>query len=351
MSLRVWSISSALVAWALSVSCSSDDERQPPPASSTAGSKSQLPGEGGGSGAETGGAPQQSEGGAPVEVVGGEGGIGHLGLGGTVTAAGAPMYDDPLCDREASWSGDAPLANISTPDADERLLGMTFDALTVVFSRGDALLVADRASATADFGTPVAVTLPEPYTHTRGVALRSDGLAMIVVEAEGKLFADVTRSARSGTFDGEPDPARFLAVAENSELFSGKLSSPVLAADGSLYFTQIGPSSSRVFHSHLAEGDALFEVPAMSEDTVTLGGEDGKSKLTQSVSSDERTLFFFDEALGHTVGLWNSGPATPFVDPAEFPELLSVFSVAGCTHLYGTREVGGSLDVVLLAPN
>jgi hypothetical protein len=347
MSLRAWSIVGLLVVGVAPLACASDDERKPPPAS--AGSAPQ-PGAGGADVSEAGSAGHAESGGAPSPGNGGEGGAFDPGLGGSLTIGGAPVYDDPLCDRAASWTGDTALPNVSTPEADERLLAMTHDALTLVFSRDDALLVADRKTTTADFDAPVAVTLPEPYTHARGIALQDDGLGMIVVDAEGKLFADVPRVARSGTFAGEPDSARFAAVAENTALHKGTLSSPVLAPDGSLYFTEIGPSSSRVLHSHLAAGDQYFEVQDQAEDIAVLGGKDGKSKLTQSVSSDERTLFFFDEALGHSVGVWNSVPGETFTLVAEFPDLESVFSTAACAQLYGTRELAGSLDVVLLAP-
>jgi hypothetical protein len=278
--------------------------------------------------------------------VGGEAGF-VPGLGGSVSVAGAPTYDDPLCDRAAAWSGEQALANVSTPDADERLLAMTHDALTIVFSRDDALLVADRQSASADFGEPVVLTLPEPYTHLRGVALQDDGLSVIVVESEGKLFADMTRAARTGAFAGAAKSSRFETLAESSRQF-GQLSSPVLAPDGSLYFTEIGPSTSRVRRSVLSADGTYFESPGELLDTVSLGGNDGLSKLVQSVSSDERTLFFFDEALGHTVGLWNSSPGGPFTEPTEFPELVSAFSDGACSHLYGTREQNDSLDVIAL---
>lgn len=353
MNLRIWSIASLAVTWALSLSCSSDDEtHQPPPAGNTAGTTGQLPSDGGAPGNETGGATGQGTSGAPVDgTVGGEGGIGHLGLGGTVMVGGAPTYDDPLCDRQATWGDEAPLSNVSTPDADETLLAMTHDGRTIVFSRDDALLVADRASATATFGAPVAITLPEPYTHARGVALHDDGLAIVVGNVDGKALADVSRATRSGPFDGVPAPARYLAVSDNASKRSSAIASPVLAPDGSLFYTHIGASASSVFHAFLVEGGAFFDVPPTSEDVVALGGKDGDSKLTQSVSSDARTLFIFDEALGHTVGLWNSAPGAPFVQPVPFSELLSVFSVDGCSRLYATREVSGSLDVVILAPN
>ena len=255
--------------------------------------------------------------------------------------------DDPLCDMAASWGNPVPLAIVSSSDADERLLSLTHDELTIVFTRDDVPMVADRAAASEDFGTPVPLLLPAGYSHERGVALHPDGLGLVIVSQSGG-FADIQRAARGGAFDGAPSTARFVQLADNAARFGASLAFPVLSASGgSLYFTHVGASTSKVFH---AQGTSLFPVPEMPEDSVTLGGMDGDLKLTLSVSADERTLFFFDEALGHAAGLWNAAPGAPFYELALFEGLQSVFTDASCDRLYGTRMVGGSLDVVVEAP-
>lgn len=330
------------LAWPLA--CSSGDDGRAPPAA--AGTRST--GRSGSSGSEGSGAGADALGGNESDAGGlaGDGNIGHLGGGGSLSIGGAPTFDDPVCDVQAAWGNPTSLAVISTPEADERLLSMTHDELTIVFTRGEVPMVADRAAASDDFGTPVTLALPAGFGHEHGLALHPDGLGLVIVSDDGG-FADVGRAARRGGFDGVPSSARFDSLAVNALQYGAGLSSPVLSASGtSLYFTQVGASSSTVFH---AQGTTKFPVPAMSEDLVTLGGTDGDLRLTLSVSADERTLFFFDEALGHAAGLWSSAPGAPFYELAEFPGLQSVFTGLGCSRLYGTRMVGGSLDVVLEA--
>jgi hypothetical protein len=273
----------------------------------------------------------------------GDANIGHLGGGGSLSIGGAPVFEEPICDRQAEWGNPVPLPVISTPNADERLLSLTHDTLTIVFEREDVVMVADRAAAADDFDAPLPLTLPVGYTHEQGVALRPDGLGLVIVSHTGG-FAEIERATRSGAFDGAPSSERFKRLAANAVQYGATLSSPVLSASGtSLYFTQLGPTTSKVFH---AQGTTTFPVPAMPEDLVTLGGMDGDLKLTLSVSADERTIFFFDEALGHAAGLWNAAPGAPFYDLARFEGLHSVFTNIGCDRLYATGTVEGSLDVV-----
>jgi hypothetical protein len=321
------------------LACSSKDDERAPPA--VAGTRNASTSGSGGVEDSAGGA-QQSSGGAAGE--GGESN-GGLDLGGSLSIGGAPIYDPPLCDFAASWGSPVALAGISTAEADERLLSMTHDALTLVFTRDDVLMVADRASVDDDFAAAVPVTLPAGYTHVRGVALHPDGLGLVIVSDMAERLAEVTRAVRSGAFSGALDTARFEDVSRNAFQRGGGLSSPVLSASGSsLYFTQIGSSSSKVFHT---QGTTSFAIPAAPEDLVTLGGSEGDFKLTLSISADERTLFFFDEALGHVAGLWNAAPGAPFYDLAAFPGLEGVFTDSSCSRLYATRDGDGSLDIVL----
>lgn len=325
------------------LSCASDDDgHAPPPAIDMPGAGRAGSSHAGGDSAVGG----EAAGGSALGGAAGDDNIGHIGGGGSLSIAGAPSFDEPICDVQASWGEPTPLVGISSANADERLLSLTHDELTIVFTRDGVPMVADRTAASDPFGTPVPLALPAGYTHEHGVALHPDGLGLVVV-TDTAAFADLGRAARSGAFDGAPSSARFAQLADNALQYGAALSSPVLSASGtSLYFTQVGTSSSKVFH---AQGTTNFPVPAMPEDLVTLGGMDGELKLTLSISADERSLFFFDEALGHAAGLWNASPGAPFYELAQFEGLESVFTDLGCGQLYGTRMVEGSFDVVLQA--
>jgi hypothetical protein len=340
-----WYWGLGLVVVSLGACSSKDDERAPPGAAGT----HHVGSSGSAGAAESAGGAETSLGGAPMAEAGqGGGDPGGLDLGGSLAIGGAPIYEEALCARAASWDNPVALSGVSTPQADERLLSMTHDALTLVFTRDDVLLVADRASTADDFATAAPVTVPSGYTHARGVALHPDGLGLVLVSELADELGEVTRAARGGDFDGPLETARFEALSENAVQYGEGLSSPVLSATGtSLFFTRIGGNASKVFHT---QGSAAFAIPTMPEDLVTLGGQDGDFKLTLSVSADERTLFFFDEALGHAAGLWSAAPGAPFYDVALFPALSGIFTDADCSHLYGTSDSSGSLDVVVETP-
>jgi hypothetical protein len=332
--------------------CGTDASRHPAPSGSgaSAGTASLISGGTGasataGSAASAGG-DDSGEGGAagagsPV--------IGHLGGQPPLAEnGGAPASLPAVCDSEASWGEPIALAGVNTADADERLLAMTHDELSLVFSRADKLFVADRSDADADFGAPVPLALPTGYTHERGLSLSADGRALVIVSQSGDGFAELARASRSGAFGGAADTARFAALNDNASFYGGVLSAPVLAASGQTFFyTQRMATTSYVFR---ARGKTELIAPEM-QDAVTLGATDGKAKLGQSVSVDERVIFVFDEALGHAAGLWSATATAAFTDVVELPGLESAFTNVACSRLYGTGDVSGSLDVVMQTPN
>jgi hypothetical protein len=324
----------------------SDDER---PAAAGSGESST----GGSSHAGIGSHGGQSNAGAPGAELGGsgeaEGGaamagsdpIGHVGGLGTTTSGGA-FSDTPSDCDDVSWSEPVALTGISTPGADETLLTMTHDELSIVFSRDDALYVADRASAAAAFGSPAEVTLPAGYTHQYGLAISPDGLTLVAVSDTSEGFADISRAARQGAFDAEPSTARYDSIAYDANQYGRYLTWPVLSKSGeSLFYTALIGDSSYVYHAH---GQASFAVPA---GMGVLGGEGGDLKLTQSVSADERVVYVFDQALGYSVGYRSSAPGAPYYMPVPFEALRGVFTNDGCSRLYGTADDGASLDVVI----
>ena len=331
---------------AVALACSSKDSPPPPAADDSAGGPT------GGGKLETGGdGSTPSEGGA--DSLGNGGAAGETSLIGTIggdfpvgISGGAPSDAPAACDPAAKWGKPVPLAKLSTKQADERLLAMSHDELSLIFSRGSELLVADRSDAQGDFAAPVTITLPSEYTFESGLALSSDGLTLVAIRKDLSAFADVTRGSRGQTFDAAPNTSRFSWV--NLTLGqSGQLSWPVLSADDKTFvFTRLEGSDMTAFR---IRGDHFDKAEVL--DPVTLGAVDGKHKLTQSLSADERTLFFFDEAVGHVAALGSMNTRAAYIERFELPGLLSAFSNVGCGRLYGTLEVDGSLDLVVETPN
>lgn len=327
----------------LGVACGSDKSLPPPAgAAGSAGSAHS-----GGSVHSGGDAPSNTEGG-DAQSEGGAGNAPPLGsIGGDAPSgeAGAPPNPPPSCDVGRKWGKPVKLS-LSTPQADERLLSMTHDELSLVFSRDDQLFVADRTDPKQDFGAPMALTLPSGHTFEHGVALGADGLTLVIVRTDQQGLAEVKRSERGKPFEPDASVARFsfvnLAVTQ-----SGLLSSPVLSRDGeSLVLTRLEAADQTGLRLRGSRFDQVEQL-----DSVTFGAEDGKHKLSQSLSDDARTLFFFDESTGHAAALGTVTPRAAFTLRADFPDLLSAFTNVGCGRLYGTLEVDGSLDLVVETPN
>jgi hypothetical protein len=325
-------------------------DEQPGPAAADGGSgltSSHLGGNGVVSGSlnapgGAGGAPASGEGGDTVEALP----IGEIGGGNFAESmAGAPASSPPACDPMVGWGNPTPLANINT-HADERLLTMTHDELTLVIERAGALLLAERDSPQAPFTAVTPLALPHGYDATRGVSLDAQGLSLVVVSEDGSGFAEITRSKRGAAFGGQPDVARFAAVNDARSFSGGELSSPVLSEDGKTFFyAERRSTRSDVWR---ATGASLEDREKL--DGVTLGSDDGMAKLPLSVSRDLRMLFVFDEALNHVVGLWSPTAAGALTQLVLFRDLQSAFTNGDCSRLYGTRMNDGSLDIVIEAP-
>jgi hypothetical protein len=165
---------------------------------------------------------------------------------------------------------------------------------------------------------------------------------------DGLEFAEVNRASRGSAFVAAPSVSRFIYV-NDARLFSGgELSSPVLSEDGATFF----------YVEHRGGRSDVWRAggsPTFSErtrlDPVIFGGGEGEAKLTLSVSVDERTLFVFDEAVGHAVGWWSATAAAELTRPTPLGGLESAFINAACDRLYGTRMGDASLDIVIERPN
>jgi hypothetical protein len=328
--------------------CGSDDKTPPPPASGSAGSSQAGAGNRSGSG-NAGGDAAAAAGGVEQQPEGGSGGSGPIfgSIGGEFQEAegGAPPNPPPRCDPATEWGNPVALANLSTPGADERLLGMTADERTLVFARDAQLYVADRDDATEDFAAPIEVVLPLEYGFENGLSLSADGLTLLVVKQDKLGFADISRTARGKTFDGSPSVSRF-GLVNGVLTMSGVVAWPALSADGTLVLTRLEGTDQTGFRIRGEKFDDAVRI-----DSSTFGAVDGKHKLSQSLSSDARTLFFFDEDVGHAAALGSTTPRAAFTLRMELPGLLSAFASEGCERLYGTLEVDGSLDLVVETPN
>jgi hypothetical protein len=273
----------------------------------------------------------------------GIGGVGHLGGLGPAASAGAAA--EPVCDPALKLGTPQPLAGFDTA-ADEVLLSITHDELSLAFTRDAELYVADRGAPDDDFQSAELVSVPQGFTHERGAALSGDGLRLVLADDIGGL-AELARAARGQPFAGAARPERYATLNELAQQFGAILASPVLSADGeNLYYVRITGPDSLTFQ---ASGGKLFQQRPRPEEVFLLGSSDGEPKQPMAVSFDELAIFFFDQQAGHAAGLWRKRRDSAFNIAAQFPEQSGIAPNADCSRFYVTREIAGSYDIAFQA--
>ncbi len=290
---------------------------------STAGSSSvpEAGAEPGSGGAETGDA--------------GQGGAGGDGL--VYETAGAPPQAPAGACDPLMMPGDDQAQSVGVSGV--KLLSMTPDERSVVFSAaGGALHVADRSAANQTF-TALEVTLPEGYYADTGAALSADGLSLIVVRDDGSGLGELKRTARGQAFGAEADTTRFALINGLQGTTGRSVGWPVLSSDGKeLYYLSYFGQALVVQSSASQSGEFAYGAEI---DEFTLGGADGEYKLLSGISADQRAIFFFDEATGHSMALFRSRPGAPFYDPVDLGEREGIAPNESCNRLYSS--VAGSL--------
>jgi hypothetical protein len=325
----------ALSGASVMAACSSDSKG---PSASSGGSSSTAGGSAGK--ASSGGSHHGASGGADNNTAGaGEGGEAGSPVRGDGGAAGeepGTVVEVPpaACSETAKWMGAAPLAGVSTT-ADERLLSVTADELDLAFLRDGALYVAHRASTNDDFDAGTAVTLPAGYVADAGVALSADGLTLVLVSSNGQSFASLARSTRSANFGETADPSAFQALNARAVQTLEHFAAPVLAPDGkSFVFSGFTPGqfgNSVVYESLWVKTE--WDMPRNISQSLFDGSGD-KRPLPTGLSSDSRTLFYFDEAQSKELARFRDRPDAPLYDTIDLGALNGAVPNLGCNRLY-----------------
>jgi len=316
----------------LFLACSPDEDRPAAPGANggTAASGGATTGSGGrgGSTATTGGAPASEAGSAGDPF-------------GDVPGGGVPSFEDPLCDPAASYGDEEPVELPGTGEL--TVLGITLDERSVLFVRGSAqagaLSISDRDGAAEAFEASVRLNELDAFGLEHGAALSSDALSLVLVQADGRAFAELTRAQRGRGF-GRPDATRFELLNRDAEFSGAHISFPLLSSDGTKLYYVKTLVESRVAVSVLGADDR-FELPNVI-DEYTLGGSEDGAKLISGLASDERSIYFYDEASKQSAALFRSRPEGPFYDPVEYGERRALAPNEDCSALYSVNQAGNS---------
>ena len=334
----------ALLLGATVAACSSGGDRHP----SLIDVGGDTPGQAGGAGAlsgadrggngDLGGAPD-SGGDAGAVSDAGTNSVPEGGSGG-----GRPIPGPSQCDDMAAWGGSKNVAGVST-GASETLLSITPDELDLAFLRDGALYVAHRAQASATFSGGTAIVIPIGWSASQGASLSADGKRLILVSSDQRQLGELTRTSRDTAFDGDVDSTAFASVNE-SATYTGKIyAAPVVSpGDGQLFYNSgVAGSNSTIVVSIRAAGSAWSAPVRLTP--LLLDGADGARRLPTGLSTDERTLFYFNEESAHEEARWrdNALPTASLYDIMSLGARRGAIPNSGCDRLYS----GADTDVVV----
>jgi hypothetical protein len=225
--------------------------------------------------------------------------------------------------------------------------GLSVNGQSVAWTTaGGTVYVADRPTATAPFGAPTAVMPPSIRLNGGRVALSPTGLELIAVLANGSSFVHLVRPS-VGVAWAPTDGTEFATLASMISETGGAFSEPVSSGSGLslFYLLALPPAPPALYESQFANAAKAWGVGrALPNQEFAIASTSSRRRPT-GASFDNRTLFFFDEALGHERAAWRDSPLSPFSEFRDLPALPGAVPVEDCTTLYfhGSDAAGQGL--------
>jgi hypothetical protein len=219
----------------------------------------------------------------------------------------------------------------------------------------NVVLYADRGGLDEAFSTYNA--LPQAiegsgYAALDRVALSPDRLRLIILSSDRKRFGQVTRVGIDGKFSDTPDEVPFKEL--NESVGEGEmLGDPILvASDTTLYYSRYGGAlTDTVFvATRSGPGEAWVIKGPVIDAALAVSG--GKRRRPTGMSSDQLTLFFWDETTDTGRVAWRLNLEAPFEVKTELGARQGAQTTASCFDLYySSPGVGGTLDIFLGKPD
>jgi hypothetical protein len=293
------------------------------------------------------GSSSNKDGGAPRDGASSDGSSVDAGSDAVV----GPPPPASVCNMAAVWSTGTELS-ISTTSANE-LDSVTPDELSIAWTVGQGssavIEYADRATPTDSFGAPQMLASGQ-FTADR-VALSGDGLRLVVVDAGGQGFSEMTRTSRDG---GAGSTFGAATTGSYTNLDAVTLSpgqaygDPVLSADDDVFFYSVygatGQTVTIYRSARLLPGDAWPQGVALASSS----GLDAQGSLRRrptGLSSDEQTLFFWDEVTGTERAAWIDDKTGAFDQFVDLGNRSMAAPNAACTVLYYSALGGSNIDL------
>jgi hypothetical protein len=289
-------------------------------------------------------AGQAGSGGAPGEGDGGSGGEAEPGAIQPMFPCASDQATTPPA-FDAECSPDLALGDASRTPVDAgnlaHLVAVTADELSIVWSSyGSSAItyfVADRADVGDDFDPPRQLSIAGSV-----VGLSADGLRLVTLDPEHKLYAESTRGARGDDF-GPAAAGPFAAINAETDADGLSFEAGVLSADDRTFFyVALGSGGYPVRAATRANADDAFTIgEPLSQ--CELAGHDSLLRIPTGISSDGLTLFFFDPDRGTARAAWRSALDAPFTWFRDLPGKRVVVPGGGCHGVYYSQLGDGAL--------
>jgi hypothetical protein len=236
---------------------------------------------------------------------------------GTIDAVDADAGRPPIC---PTTFPSATTTAVTYPRAvrGELLAAITWDERTMAWTTGAGAVTsvhyADRASADAAFTDEhVLPTTLGPFPDDK-VALSADGLTMIFLSADRHAIHQVKRTSRAAEFDPSTvtsAPFGKLTGKDGEGGVTAAVGDLVLSKDGKwLLYTDLGRTTGASIMLSVLLSDGTWDAPTPIT-ALQLAIASGQHRRPTGLSSDARSLFFFDEVTGTVnVALHAAGTAS-----------------------------------------
>jgi len=229
----------------------------------------------------------------------------------------------PLCAPGAVW--DAPVAVVQG-----RFVSITPDELHLVVAQADdagtTLRVFDRAAVTDTFSASQVFGFP---VDGSGASLSKDA-KLLVVTRNGR--PQLSTRTGAGVAFGVPDGTVFPFGDEGQ-----RFRAPVMLENDAMFLTAFGASVGQLGFTLVDKVGAIYrpETQVYPQPELENTSPDGAAvKSPTGMSTDLRTLFFYDEEKKVTKAAFRPAPGCPYTTFADLGDRPFAMPNAACTAIY-----------------
>jgi hypothetical protein len=264
----------------------------------------------------------------------------------------------PVCTVGSKWN--VVVGPVVVGTADDDLMGsITPDEMHIAWMTPDGTVrYADRSAPGMVFGQYETLPATPGYFALDRAAFAPGGLELITVATDRKTFGVFTRADGLTPFAGAPDTAPFAALVAKLGA-NDKLGDPVVSYDGkTLVYSVFGSAPVTIQVATRPDPKSAWTPVGPLDAAADLQAVGNARRRPTGVSSDLRTLFYWDEVKSTEMAAWRPSVAAPFDTWNDLGPIFGATPGNNCAGLYysgwgaGQPPVpdGGILDGGLIHP-